>query len=141
MLLPSTKRWIDPRQSLLGRFQMFARAEWMQLLLASRDCGEKALSASIRRRRTQHDSLERRAERAEETDFGQSRFGHAAPRRAAPRHATPRHATPRHARQTDRGTDTDTHRYRERLESKRPRINGDVRSSKLTKGSHVTSEV
>ena len=44
---------------------MFARGEWMQLLLASRDCCEKALSASILRRRTQHDSLERRAERAQ----------------------------------------------------------------------------
>ena len=52
---------------------MFARGEWMQLLLASRDCCDKALSASIRRRRTQHDSLERRAERAEETDFGRAR--------------------------------------------------------------------
>ena len=44
---------------------MFARGEWTRLLLASRDCCEKALSASIRRRRTQHDSLERRAERAQ----------------------------------------------------------------------------
>ena len=54
-----------PKQRLLDRFQMFARGEWMQLLSASRDCGEKALSASIRRRRTQQDSRERRAERAQ----------------------------------------------------------------------------
>ena len=42
---------------------------------------------------------------------------------------------------TDRQTDRHRHRHRHRLESKRPRINGYVRSSKLTKGSHVTSEV
>ena len=38
-------------------------------------------------------------------------------------------------------TDTDTSTDRHRLESKRPRINGDVRNSRLTKGSHATSEV
>ena len=37
----------------------------MQLLLASRECCEKALSASIRRRRTQQDTPERRADRAQ----------------------------------------------------------------------------
>ena len=35
----------------------------------------------------------------------------------------------------------DTPHKRQRLESKHPRTNRDVRSSKLTKGSHVTSEV
>ena len=54
-----------PKQRLLDRFQLFARGEWMQLLLASRECCEKALSASIRRRRTQQDTPERRAERAQ----------------------------------------------------------------------------
>ena len=34
-------------------------------MLVSRDCCEKALSASIQRRRTQQDSLEQRAERAQ----------------------------------------------------------------------------
>ena len=44
---------------------------------------------------------------------------------------------------TDRGThtSTDRHRHRHRLESKCPRVNGDVRNSRLTRGSHVTSEV
>ena len=54
-----------PKQRLLDRFQMFARGEWNQLLLASRECCEKALSASIRRQRTQQDTLERWAERAQ----------------------------------------------------------------------------
>ena len=43
----------------------------MQLLLASRDCCEKALSASIGRRRTQQDSVERRAERAQTVMMGE----------------------------------------------------------------------
>ena len=53
-----------PKQRFLD-FQLFARGEWMQLLLPSRECCEKALSASIWRRRTQQDTPERRAERAQ----------------------------------------------------------------------------
>ena len=33
-----------PKQRLLDRFQLFARGEWMHLLLASRECCEKVLS-------------------------------------------------------------------------------------------------
>ena len=51
------------------------------------------------------------------------------------------HACMRTDRQTDTDTDTDTDTHRHRLESKRPRVNGDVRNSRLTKGSHATSEV
>ena len=65
LLFRHTTRWVDPQATSLGSIPVFARGEWMQLLLASRECCEKALSASIRRRRTQQDTPERRAERAQ----------------------------------------------------------------------------
>ena len=70
LLLPQMLLFRPPRGGLIPKqrfldFQLFARGEWMQLLLPSRECCEKALSASIRRRRTQQDTPERRAERAQ----------------------------------------------------------------------------
>ena len=47
----------------------------------------------------------------------------------------------RERREQEGQTDRDRQRQTERLESKRPRVNGDVRNSRLTQGSHVTSEV
>ena len=44
-------------------------------------------------------------------------------------------------RDRDRDRRRDRQRQTDRLESKRPRVNGDVRNCRLTKGSHMTSEV
>ena len=54
-----------PKQRVLDRFAEFARGSWTELLISSRECSEAARKGSIRRRRTQTDSLEKRAERAQ----------------------------------------------------------------------------
>ena len=54
-----------PKQRVLDRFTEFARGSWTELLISSRECSEAARKGSIRRRRTQTDSLEKRSERAQ----------------------------------------------------------------------------
>ena len=50
---------------LLERFTEFSRGQWIQLLTISFDCADRAMVSQSRRRRTQQDSVERRADRAE----------------------------------------------------------------------------
>ena len=54
----------DPSQRCSDRFKMFSRGEWLQLLVTSRACDEKAATARNRRRRRPPDDLERRANKA-----------------------------------------------------------------------------
>ena len=54
-----------PKQQLQNRFSLFARGEWEQLLLQSEECGAAASKALQRKRRTQTDTPERRADRAQ----------------------------------------------------------------------------
>ena len=55
-----------PKPQLLDRFSSFNRGQWINLLITSQDCLERASQAQRRRRPTQHqDNLERRAEWAE----------------------------------------------------------------------------
>ena len=56
-----------PKRKLLDRFAAFTRGEWTELLNASRDCAEAVAQGPKRRQHTNHgDSVERRAERAEQ---------------------------------------------------------------------------
>ena len=54
-----------PKQQLQNRFSLFSRGEWEQLLLQSEECVAVASKAFQRKRRTQIDTPERRADRAE----------------------------------------------------------------------------
>ena len=54
-----------PKSQLLERVSQFHRGSWINLLVASQECSERALQVQRRRRRTQQDSVERRAQRAE----------------------------------------------------------------------------
>ena len=55
------------KRKLMERFVAFTRGEWIELLITSRDCAEAAAQGRKRRQRTfQGDSVERRAERAEQ---------------------------------------------------------------------------
>ena len=54
-----------PKSQLLDRVSKFHKGSWINLLVASQECSERALQLQRRRRRTQQDSVERRAERAE----------------------------------------------------------------------------
>ena len=51
-----------PKEKL---FTDFSRGRWIQMLIASLDCGDQATILQNRRWRTQQDSVERRADRAE----------------------------------------------------------------------------
>ena len=63
---PHTTGGLLPKSQMLDRFSTFNRGQWINLLIMSQDCSERASQAQCRRRRThQNDSLERRAERAE----------------------------------------------------------------------------
>ena len=65
MLLFRQRGCFIPKQRILDRFAEFARGTWTELLISSRECSEAAREESIIRRRTQTDSLEKRAERAQ----------------------------------------------------------------------------
>ena len=54
-----------PRGQLEERFNQFMSGQWTQLLIASRECSDQACRSQHRRRRTQVDTIERRAQRAE----------------------------------------------------------------------------
>ena len=57
-----------PKRQLQVRFDQFMRGQWTQLLIlliSSRDCCDRACQSQHRRRRTQTDTIDRRAERAE----------------------------------------------------------------------------
>ena len=54
-----------PRGQLEERFNQFMSGQWTQLLIASRECSDQACRSQHRRRRTQVDKIERRAQRAE----------------------------------------------------------------------------
>ena len=54
-----------PKQQLQNRFSLFSRGEWEQLLLQSEECVAVASKAFQRKRRTQTDTPERRADRAQ----------------------------------------------------------------------------
>ena len=54
-----------PKGKLLERFTDFSRGQWIQMLITSLDYGDQAMNLQTRRRRTQQDSVERRADRAE----------------------------------------------------------------------------
>ena len=47
------------------RFNQFMSGQWTQLLIASRECSDQACGSQHRRRRTQVDTIERIAQRAE----------------------------------------------------------------------------
>ena len=53
------------KSRLLTRFSEFSKGHWLQLLIESRDCAEVASQVQRRRRRTQQDTPQRRADRAE----------------------------------------------------------------------------
>ena len=54
-----------PKRQLQERFDQFMRGQWTQLLITGRDCSDRACQSQYRRRRTQTDTIDRRAERAE----------------------------------------------------------------------------
>ena len=54
-----------PKGTLLGRFTEFSHDGWTQMLITSLDCGDRAMHIQSRRRRTQQDSMERRADKTE----------------------------------------------------------------------------
>ena len=56
---------LTPKQRLLNRFVLFARGSWTELLNVSRDHAEAARMGSVRRRRMQVDTPQKRAERAQ----------------------------------------------------------------------------
>ena len=65
MLLFRPRGGLIPKQRILDRFAEFAQGSWTELLISSRECSEAARKGSVRRRRTQTDSLEKRAEKAQ----------------------------------------------------------------------------
>ena len=54
-----------PKHQLQNRFSLFPRGEWEQLMLQSEECVAVVSKAFQRKRRTQIDTPERRADRAE----------------------------------------------------------------------------
>ena len=61
LLFKPARGGLLPKRQLQERFDQFMRGQWTQLLISSRDCCE----SQHRRRRTQIDTIDRRAERAE----------------------------------------------------------------------------
>ena len=73
-----------PKGKLLERFTDFSRGQWIQMLITSLDYGDQAMNLQTRRRRTQQDSVERRADRAEALLCKGGTFcGAASPRRSS----------------------------------------------------------
>ena len=65
LLFRKTRGGMIPKGQLQERFAQFRHGDWMDLLLQSRDVSEEATAVRSRRRRTQVDTVERRAERAQ----------------------------------------------------------------------------
>ena len=65
LLFRSARGGLIPKNQLRGRFDRFARGEWIGLLIEGEHMAVEASSARSRRRRTRVDSVERRAERAQ----------------------------------------------------------------------------
>ena len=61
VLVQTVTRGLFPKSQLLDRVSQFHRGSWINLLVASQECSEQALQVQ-RRRRTQQDSVERRAD-------------------------------------------------------------------------------
>ena len=79
---------IDPKGGkiakgkLLERFTDFCRRQWIQMLITNLGCGDQAMNLQSRRRRTQQDSVERRAAEAL-VCMGETVCGAARPRKRA----------------------------------------------------------
>ena len=65
LLFPPPRGFLIPNKQLQNRFSLFSPGEWEQLLLQSEECVAAASKAFQRKRRTQTDTPERRADRAE----------------------------------------------------------------------------
>ena len=65
LLFRKTRGGMIPKGQLQERFALFRRGDWTDLLLQSRDVSEEATAVRSRSRRTQVDTVERRAERAQ----------------------------------------------------------------------------
>ena len=85
LLIRNARGGFLPKGQLQERFHQFFQGRWIERLIARRDSSCRARQSQSRRRRTQVDSLERRAERAEAlVHLGELSAGRHALERAPP---------------------------------------------------------
>ena len=65
VLFRKARGGLIPKNQLRDRFARFVRGDWVTLLRESQEAAQEATTSRCRRRRTQVDSIERRAERAQ----------------------------------------------------------------------------